>query len=82
LKPKELFQDPFFKLSTPKNELILTNKGESFIKWLRPKEIIEQPTFGLESGKYNEVVQGMLDNCAFISACSSITKYDYLLKNV
>ena len=79
----KLFDDPFFSIEDPKNNLIddksLTN---SKIEWLRPKDLSKNPILGLNSTNYSDVLQGSLDDCGLISACCSIVKYSYLIKQV
>jgi hypothetical protein len=46
------------------------------------KDFIERPVLGINTANYRDVFQGMLDNCAFVAACDSLSKYPFLLKNV
>jgi hypothetical protein len=49
---------------------------------LELKDLVEKPVIGINTTNYKDVLQGKLDNCAFVAACDSLSKYPFLLKNV
>ena len=56
---------------------ISTNKRAYFLK-----DLSERPCLGICCIDSNDIKQGILENCAFVSACSSISKYPSLIKKV
>ena len=51
-----------------------------YIEWYRINEINENPTFFYDGVESNDVMQGKLNNCWFISALSIIATKDFLLR--
>ena len=51
-----------------------------FIEWYSINEISDNPTFFYDGVESNDVMQGKLSNCWFISALSIIATKDYLLR--
>jgi hypothetical protein len=73
---QELFVDPYFDVNS------LNISSTEKITWLRPKDLVSKPKLGSSSTNYKDVLQGRLDNCALLSACSSIASYPHLVKQV
>ncbi len=76
LTKDELFVDPFFDPET------LNISSKEKIVWLRPRDLVEKPRLGTRATNYKDVLQGRLDNCAFVSACSSIANCPELMNQV
>ncbi|KAL3989271.1 Calpain-5 [Acanthocheilonema viteae] len=81
IRKKQLFVDVQFP---PTNDsLFLTPVNpEIDIIWKRPGEIVDNPQLFVEGASPNDVTQGILGNCWFVSACSALTHNQALLKKV
>ena len=69
LKSKKLFEDDKFKAN---NSSLAKFKVPENISWKRPHEICENPQFIVDFIEPNDIDQGSLGNCWFISAVSVI----------
>lgn len=49
---------------------------------LKLQEIVDNPQLFVEGATPNDVTQGILGNCWFVSACSALTHNQTLLKKV
>ncbi|TKR80373.1 hypothetical protein L596_014456 [Steinernema carpocapsae] len=79
-KKKSLFVDVAFP---PTNQsLFLDTQRNSDIVWRRPGEISDNPKLFVEGASPNDVAQGILGNCWFVSACSALTHNDAMLAKV
>ncbi|KAI1707437.1 calpain family cysteine protease domain-containing protein [Ditylenchus destructor] len=80
LRKKHLFVDVEFP---PTNaSLFLDVNRNSDIVWKRPGEIVDNPKLFVEGASANDVTQGILGNCWFVSACSALTHNEELLLKV
>jgi len=80
LKRKQLFVDLAFP---PENSsLFLDPERSSDIVWKRPGELVSDPKLFVEGASPNDVTQGILGNCWFVSACSALTHNEELLEKV
>ncbi|CEF61728.1 Peptidase C2, calpain, catalytic domain and Peptidase C2, calpain, large subunit, domain III and Peptidase C2, calpain, domain III and Peptidase C2, calpain family-containing protein [Strongyloides ratti] len=80
IKKGSLFVDIEFP---PTNgSLFLDDKKNSDIVWKRPGEIVMNPQLFVEGAEPNDVTQGILGNCWFVSASSALTHNKYLMKKV
>uniref|UniRef100_A0A915AZC1 Calpain catalytic domain-containing protein n=2 Tax=Parascaris univalens TaxID=6257 RepID=A0A915AZC1_PARUN len=52
------------------------------IEWKRPGELVANPKLFVEGATPNDVTQGILGNCWFVSACSALTHNEALLNKV
>jgi hypothetical protein len=52
------------------------------IDWLRPHELVDEPSFGFENIQPDEVEQGSLGDCWFIAALSAIARFPQLYSRV
>lgn len=57
-------------------------KTHAEIIWKRPGELVENPCLFVEGASPNDVTQGILGNCWFVSACSALTHNQGLLDTV
>uniref|UniRef100_A0A914CZX1 Calpain catalytic domain-containing protein n=1 Tax=Acrobeloides nanus TaxID=290746 RepID=A0A914CZX1_9BILA len=80
LKKKQLFVDVTFPPTN--SSLFLDQDRTSEIVWKRPEEIIKDPKLFVEGASPNDVTQGILGNCWFVSACSALTHNEELIKKV
>ncbi|KAK0403836.1 hypothetical protein QR680_017149 [Steinernema hermaphroditum] len=79
-RKKSLFVDVAFP---PTNQsLFLDTQRNSDIVWKRPWEISEDPHLFVEGASANDVTQGILGNCWFVSACSALTHNEAMLAKV
>uniref|UniRef100_A0A0N4Z0X0 Calpain catalytic domain-containing protein n=1 Tax=Parastrongyloides trichosuri TaxID=131310 RepID=A0A0N4Z0X0_PARTI len=62
--------------------LFLDEKINSDIVWKRPGEIVSNPQLFVEGAEPNDVTQGILGNCWFVSASSALTHNKYLMNKV
>ncbi|CAB3406202.1 unnamed protein product [Caenorhabditis bovis] len=77
---RNLFVDTLFP---PTNQsLFLDERRSSDIVWKRPGELHENPHLFVEGASANDVTQGILGNCWFVSACSALTHNQKLLDRV
>ncbi|KAI6209373.1 Calpain-5 [Aphelenchoides besseyi] len=75
-----LFVDPEFP---PTNvSLFLDTDRSADIVWKRPSDLVDDPQLFVEGASPNDVTQGILGNCWFVSACSALTHNEELLKKV
>ena len=72
LKSGSLFEDPEFT-ATDKS-LMFSKPPEINCKWLRPKEICDDPQFFVEGYSRFDVQQGELGNCWLIAAAANLTQ--------
>ncbi|CAD6191364.1 unnamed protein product [Caenorhabditis auriculariae] len=80
LKSGHLFVDTLFP---PTNGSLFLEEGRSSdIVWKRPAELHEDPHLFVEGASANDVTQGILGNCWFVSACSALTHNQTLLDRV
>lgn len=80
LKKKQLFVDTVFP---PTNQSLFLEQGRSSdIVWKRPAELHQDPHLFVEGASANDVTQGTLGNCWFVSACSALTHNQKLLNRV
>uniref|UniRef100_A0A1I7SLZ9 Calpain catalytic domain-containing protein n=2 Tax=Bursaphelenchus xylophilus TaxID=6326 RepID=A0A1I7SLZ9_BURXY len=80
LKGQHLFVDPEFP---PTNvSLFLDRNRSADIVWKRPSELCDNPRLFVEGASPNDVTQGILGNCWFVSACSALTHNEALLEKV
>uniref|UniRef100_A0A8R1XSZ6 Calpain catalytic domain-containing protein n=1 Tax=Onchocerca volvulus TaxID=6282 RepID=A0A8R1XSZ6_ONCVO len=81
LRKKQLFVDVHFP---PTNDSLFLGSAnpEINIIWKRPGEIVDNPQLFVEGATANDVTQGTLGNCWFVSACSALTHNQALLKKV
>ena len=96
LKIKEkLFTDPFFQID---DSIFQTEKKIKWLSpqvklnFYLLNNIISHKTINqefnptsfleFESIDYKNIIQGSLDDCGLISACCSLSKYSFILKNV
>ncbi|CAG9532196.1 unnamed protein product [Cercopithifilaria johnstoni] len=81
IRKKQLFVDVQFPPTN--NSLFLGPVNpEIDIIWKRPGEIVDNPQLFVEGATANDVTQGILGNCWFVSACSALTHNQALLKKV
>ncbi|GFU56267.1 calpain-5 [Nephila pilipes] len=77
-----LFEDPEF----PAADSSLSYSGNSQlpgpVQWKRPKEIHENPKLFVDGACSCDVIQGMLGNCWFVAACSSLAQEKELWNKV
>ncbi|GMT04963.1 hypothetical protein PENTCL1PPCAC_27137 [Pristionchus entomophagus] len=79
-KKKALFVDTVFP---PSNYSLFLEEGRhTDIEWKRPAEIADDPHLFVEGASPNDVTQGILGNCWFVSACSALTHNQKLLEKV
>ncbi|CAI5448780.1 unnamed protein product [Caenorhabditis angaria] len=75
-----LFVDTLFP---PTNESLFLEEGRSSdIVWKRPAELHDDPHLFVEGASANDVTQGILGNCWFVSACSALTHNQLFLDRV
>ncbi|GIZ00252.1 calpain-6 [Caerostris extrusa] len=78
----QLFEDPEF----PASDSSLFYSGNSqlpgTVEWKRPKEIHENPKLFVDGACSCDVIQGMLGNCWFVAACSSLAQEKELWNKV
>uniref|UniRef100_A0A914UYZ2 Calpain catalytic domain-containing protein n=1 Tax=Plectus sambesii TaxID=2011161 RepID=A0A914UYZ2_9BILA len=79
-KTGTLFVDTEFPASNV--SLFLDESRTSNIVWKRPGELVDDPQLFVEGASVNDVTQGILGNCWFVSACSALTHNSHLLKKV
>uniref|UniRef100_A0AC34RFW6 Calpain catalytic domain-containing protein n=1 Tax=Panagrolaimus sp. JU765 TaxID=591449 RepID=A0AC34RFW6_9BILA len=80
LKNKQKFVDLAFP---PENSsLFLDAERSSDIIWKRPGDLVSDPKLFVEGASPNDVTQGILGNCWFVSACSALTHNLALLEQV
>ncbi|EJD74438.1 calpain-5 [Loa loa] len=81
IRKKQLFVDVQFP---PTNDSLFLRpiNPEIDIIWKRPGEIVDNPQLFVEGATANDVTQGILGNCWFVSACSALTHHQALLKKV
>ncbi|XP_069502416.1 calpain-11-like [Ambystoma mexicanum] len=73
LQEKRLFEDPEFPAEPESLGAFAIGAKASKITWLRPKDLIKNPEFILESADTTDICQGELGNCWFLAAMSSLT---------
>ncbi|WKY17158.1 hypothetical protein Q1695_001628 [Nippostrongylus brasiliensis] len=80
IKSGHLFVDTLFP---PTNASLFLEQGRSSdIVWKRPPELHDDPHLFVEGASPNDVTQGILGNCWFVSACSALTHNQHLLNRV
>ncbi|KJH44362.1 calpain family cysteine protease [Dictyocaulus viviparus] len=80
VKKGQLFVDTLFP---PTNASLFLEQGRSSdIIWKRPAELHSDPHLFVEGASPNDVTQGILGNCWFVSACSALTHNQHLLNRV
>ncbi|KHJ94837.1 calpain family cysteine protease [Oesophagostomum dentatum] len=80
IKKGQLFVDTVFP---PTNASLFLEQGRSSdIVWKRPAELHDDPHLFVEGASPNDVTQGILGNCWFVSACSALTHNQHLLNRV
>uniref|UniRef100_A0A915DMK4 Calpain catalytic domain-containing protein n=1 Tax=Ditylenchus dipsaci TaxID=166011 RepID=A0A915DMK4_9BILA len=79
-RKKQLFVDMAFPPTN--SSLFLDVNRSSDIVWKRPGELVENPQLFVEGASPNDVTQGILGNCWFVSACSALTHNEELLQKV
>ncbi|CAJ0609766.1 unnamed protein product [Cylicocyclus nassatus] len=80
IKKGQLFVDTVFP---PTNASLFLEQGRSSdIVWKRPAELHSDPHLFVEGASPNDVTQGILGNCWFVSACSALTHNQHLLNRV
>ncbi|EYC36713.1 hypothetical protein Y032_0863g2747, partial [Ancylostoma ceylanicum] len=80
VKKGQLFVDTLFP---PTNASLFLEQGRSSdIVWKRPAELHNDPHLFVEGASPNDVTQGILGNCWFVSACSALTHNQHLLNRV
>ncbi|KAJ1363329.1 Calpain-5 [Parelaphostrongylus tenuis] len=80
IKKGHLFVDTLFP---PTNASLFLEQGRSSdIVWKRPAELHNDPHLFVEGASPNDVTQGILGNCWFVSACSALTHNEHLLNRV
>lgn len=72
------FTDPEFPPAQSSVYIDPTKKKE--VIWKRPNELVEEPQLFVDGASANDVTQGILGNCWFVSACSALTHNEDLLK--
>ncbi|VDM99133.1 unnamed protein product [Thelazia callipaeda] len=81
IKKRQLFVDIHFPPTN--NSLFLGQVNpEIDITWKRPGELVDNPQLFVEGATPNDVTQGILGNCWFVSACSALTHNQELLQKV
>ncbi|KAH7728797.1 calpain-5 [Aphelenchoides avenae] len=80
IRKNQLFVDLEFPPTN--SSLFLDIDRSADIVWKRPGEIVEDPKLFVEGASPNDVTQGILGNCWFVSACSALTHNDALLQKV
>uniref|UniRef100_A0AAF5PJC4 Calpain catalytic domain-containing protein n=3 Tax=Wuchereria bancrofti TaxID=6293 RepID=A0AAF5PJC4_WUCBA len=82
IRKKQLFVDVQFPPTSDSLFVGSVNPEIDDIIWKRPGEIVEKPHLFVEGATANDVTQGVLGNCWFVSACSALTHNQALLKKV
>uniref|UniRef100_A0A158R453 Calpain catalytic domain-containing protein n=1 Tax=Syphacia muris TaxID=451379 RepID=A0A158R453_9BILA len=59
-----------------------SDKSHANIVWKRPGELADNPRLFVEGASPNDVAQGILGNCWFVSACSALSHNQKLLDKV
>lgn len=60
----------------------LANGKANEITWKRIGEIIDGPIFVSDKIEPNDILQGALGNCYFLSAISAVAEADFRIKNI
>ncbi|CAH1789673.1 unnamed protein product [Owenia fusiformis] len=71
LKKGELFVDSEFP---PNNKSLFYSKVDNDIEWKRPKELCKVPKLVVKGVSCDDLSEGELGNCWFVSACSSLAQ--------
>ncbi|VDD87839.1 unnamed protein product [Enterobius vermicularis] len=80
-KRQKLFVDVEFP-PTSSSLFLEPEKSHAEIVWKRPSELVDNPKLFVEGASPNDVTQGILGNCWFVSACSALTHNQRLLDKV
>ncbi|KAG8196264.1 hypothetical protein JTE90_023819 [Oedothorax gibbosus] len=78
----KLFEDPEFPADD--SSLFYSGGGQlpGQVEWKRPKDIHENPKLFVDGACSCDVIQGMLGNCWFVAACSSLAQEKELWNKV
>ncbi|XP_064603652.1 calpain-5-like [Liolophura sinensis] len=74
-----LFEDPEFPAS---NKSIFFSQVDKDIEWKRPKEICKAPKLIVEGVSCDDIREGELGNCWFVTACTTLAQEPKLLQKV
>ncbi|XP_041348912.1 calpain-A-like [Gigantopelta aegis] len=82
LGPGELFCDPDFPADN--RALNFSAEGPKTIRWLRPKEILRygEPQMMVDGLTRDDIKQGQLGDCWFLSSCAAISQQEKSIKKV
>uniref|UniRef100_A0A0N5CM46 Calpain catalytic domain-containing protein n=1 Tax=Thelazia callipaeda TaxID=103827 RepID=A0A0N5CM46_THECL len=80
LKTNTLFEDPEFPAND--SSLFYSRKPPKYVKWLRPGEIVHEPTLIAEGQSRFDVIQGELGDCWLMAGAASLTLRDELFYRV
>ncbi|XP_076337345.1 calpain-A-like isoform X2 [Tachypleus tridentatus] len=77
----KLFKDP--KFPSAGSSLYFTRKSvEDKITWMRPHELIDDPQMLVDGVSRNDIVQGILGDCWFLSSCAALAQRPDLMKKI
>ncbi|KAL4216640.1 Calpain-6 [Mactra antiquata] len=79
LKRGELWEDPEFPANS---KSLFFSKIDQEIEWKRPKELCKVPKLVVEGVTTDDLNQGSIGNCWFVTACASLTKEKKLFNAV
>lgn len=74
-----LFEDPEFDVV---DKSMFSRRADRRYKWLRPKEICDDPQVFVEGYSRFDVQQGALGNCWLLAAAASLTQVNELFLRV
>ncbi|XP_006811804.1 calpain clp-1-like, partial [Saccoglossus kowalevskii] len=80
LKKGELYEDDEFPAI--ENSLFFSDESADGIVWKRPKEISDSPSLLVDGISRDDVVQGILGDCWFLSSCASIAQHKRFMEKV
>ncbi|CAL1546272.1 unnamed protein product [Lymnaea stagnalis] len=80
LSKKKLFVDGEFPPTG--SSLFFSKPAPADIVWKRPKDIVQDPKFFIDTASADDFSQGSLGNCWFVAACACIAEDSALWKKV
>ncbi|CAM1329411.1 Uncharacterised protein g10003 [Pycnogonum litorale] len=81
LESGELFVDDDFP---PENRMLYYTSPptDERITWMRPHEIVEVPMMQIDGVNRNDIVQGILGDCWFLSSCAAVSQRPDMMSRV
>ncbi|XP_067932406.1 calpain-A-like [Watersipora subatra] len=83
LEPGELFCDSEFE--TDEHAIYYNDESSGYadrIEWLRPKDIVEEPHLLIDGMSKDDIKQGTLGDCWFLSSCAAVSREERFMSRI